>query len=240
MTLKKHLNEVKKGIKGVVEEGKKRIYKTISFIEQKTESDKGLTGEIKDITEKITEKGKEMHGIIQKEGGYCAALKRAGNASIGSIKYLLDDIEKKYESFKNQFFTGNEFDYEKTKVVLADRQKAINRFGRKTVDKLSKLVLEKVETYKKDYRSFAPDKQEREIKYAGIGIQYQGILLREDFDRCLQFYKKARNNLPGRLKTRNRILEDIKIGAIGDKKDLIEFYKQRSNTDMTNIVKKYF
>lgn len=238
MVLKEHLNEIKKGIKGVIEEGKKRIYKTISFVEQKVESDEGLTGEIKDITEKVTERGKEMYDIIKKEGGYCAALKRARNATCDSTKGLLKNIEKRYESFKNQFFTDNEFDCEKTKVVLRDREEAICRFGKKTLDTLYKIVLEGERAIRKDYRALVPNKQERETKYAGIGIQYQGILLREDFERCLNFYKKARNKLPGGLKSRNRILEDIKVGAVGDKKDLIEFYKQNSYIDMAKFVRK--
>lgn len=238
MVLKKHLNEIKKGIIGVLEEGKKRLYKAISFIEQKVESDEGFTGKIKDITGEITEKGKEMHDVIKKEGGYCAALKRARSATCDSTKGLLENAEKRFQAFESQFSTNGKFDYEKTKIVLRDRKAAICRFGKKTVDTLYKIVLEGEGAIREDYRTFVPNKQERETKYAEIGAQYQGILLREDFERCLNFHKKVRSKLPGGLKTRNRILEDIKVGAIGDKKDLIEFYKQNSYIDMAKFIRK--
>ena len=60
MILKKHLKEIKKGFRGIVGEGKDRVYRTISFIEQRVESG-DFIGEIKGIAKEISEKGKEMH-----------------------------------------------------------------------------------------------------------------------------------------------------------------------------------
>lgn len=238
MSLKKHLSGIKGEAREIAEEGKKVVYGTVSIIEQKIEN-KEVIETILDYAGEVIKEGKEMHETIKKGGGYKAAAKRASKPIIDGTKDFLKDMEKRYEDFENQFFTDDKFDPKKAEDFLKDKARVACRFGKRAVDTLCKIVSEGFEAIKKDYRSLVPSKEERETKYVGIGTAYKGVLLREDFDKCLDFHNKTRSKLPSGLKTRKKILNDIKVNAIGGKKDLVEFYKEKSDKERAKVVKEY-
>jgi len=92
---------------------------------------------------------------------------------------------------------------------------------------------------REDYRKFVPTREERETVYAGIGIEYRGILLRQNFESCLGFYEQAKKSLPGALRTRAQILADIRASASRDKKELISYYQAKGDADSVRVVKNY-
>lgn len=238
MVLKKSLKQVKKYVEEAIRVGKKETYQTISKLEREIQT-RGLLGAVIDATGSIINNGMEMHATIQKEGGYGAAFDRVAENLDEGLDNFAEGIDQSYEDFKAQFFTNNKFDYEKTKAVLNREADIAYRFGKKTVETLQTIVSEGLEYVEKDYRSFVPDRDERETTYAGIGA-LNPVFLREDFDKCLNFYDKAKKNLPGGLKLRSEILRNIKNRAMGSKEDLVTHYTEIKDAKILETIKKYF
>jgi len=224
-------NEIKDNLK-------KKVYNIAGKLENKAKKGEGIPGGIADIAKGIgkivnttVNEAKSIHEGIKKQGGY----KKMAQDTLETVSEKMDEA---YQSLEDTFFTNGSFDKEKAKNALNNTAEATRKYGSKAVQDLSKMIKDNIESIKKDYRSFVPTKEEREGKYRGIGSAYKGnILFRDDFESCLIFYDKARENIPETLKSKKPILKDIKASASKNVADLVEFYSPLEGDGFVRIKK---
>lgn len=240
MAVKKHLDEIRKGVKGLANEGKKTAYGVASKIERTVTGEGGLVDDAKDLAGKVVSGVKEFHESIQEKGGYGAAAKEAAGQVIEAVRGAYGSAEEMYSDFQKTFFPDGRFDSDKAKEVLKDKAEVTKRFGERAARDLSylvkegsKLVTEGAKAIGKDYRDYIPSREER----AGIGDKYHGIITREHLDECISYEAQVRKKLPGGLKARPQILEDLRAYAAVNKSDLTKLYNEGDSA--YEAVKKY-
>ena len=182
----------------------------------------------------VISKTKELHEKVKERGGYGELVKQGVEKASQEVDRFYDAV---YGPINDTFFTDNEFDKEKTDEFLRDKEEAIRRFGRKTIDTITNMASSGVDAIKKDYRDNVPTREELETAYSGIGSDYNGVLLKPDLDRCIKYHGKAKSKIPSRAKFRGEILDDIKASASATKKDITSFYKISSEDNASNKLK---
>ncbi len=202
----------------LVKKIKKNAYGTVASVERALGDPETISGRMKEGLEDIVDAGSELHNEVQSKGGYVAVAKKVG-------KDLVEKVSQTYKSIENKLFTEGKFDNKKVNKILADKGKAIADYGVKAYNTLSESVGKGVDSVKKDYRNFIPSDEELSTKYKGIGTNYEGVLFRENYEKCLEFYSQVNEELKG-VKYRKTILEDIKASASGSIEELKEFYSQ--------------
>ena len=232
--VKKNLEEIKKGAKGILEAGKEAAYKLGSKIEQTVSGEGGLIDDAKDFGKKIVDEVKESvdgvkksHESIKEKGGYAKAMRDYG-------KKLSRETHELYEDFRTTFYDEDgKFSSDKAKAVLKNKTEATKKFGQKAINDLSDMIREGAEAVQKDYRQHIPNKEER----AGVGDKYHGVVTRKHLEECLGFEKKIKKKLPGGLKVRSKVIEDVRAYAITNKRDLKDLYN--NDDSIKSAVKKY-
>jgi len=202
----------------------KGIYKTLaeaSKIKRNLEKDEGIAGRtlrnIKSSVRQAIDDGKKTHRTIINDGGYIAVARKIG-------RDISEVVKKEYNSLEEQICTDGELDEKKLKSFLKNKKNSIELCGRKAYDKLSTLVDKGVDSARRSYREFVPSQEELAGKYAGIGARTSGILLRDEYEACLNFSKKAEKAIPSRTRYKNQILQDIQDSASGNFEELRRFY----------------
>jgi len=208
---------------------RKSVYEVVAGVDQKLNEKGGLVGKVADAVTGFVgdavKTGQKMNEDIQKSGGYAAAAKRTGKTIAGSVnKHVFERTRRLYRSIENDLFTDGKLDSEKVKAIVTNKTNAVKKYGEKAYNGLSKLASQGTEALKKDYHDFIPTEEDLKGKYSGIGIKYRGVLLTEDYEKCLDFRKKVQRKLPKKTKFRAQILEDIKTSASDSKEDLVKFY----------------
>jgi hypothetical protein len=259
MSLTEKVDELKGKAKAGIQKGKKafqkgktEVYKAAATVGQKIEKREGVIGEIANVVEDVVEAGKQAHSDIQAQGGY---KKVFGDAAKGGLDALQNGVDKGlgvlkekgsslydkgselyakgndlYERLKREVESGEgAMDLEKVKAFLKDGARVTAHFGVKAVKGLTEIVNKGVKDLKEDYRTVIPTAEERSTRYAGIGTDYQGVLLRKNFEECLAFYAYAqkRTNMPNRVKHRTEILSFIKASASSNAKELSNYCEKK-------------
>lgn len=221
-----NLRKVRDGLAGLLEEGKEAAI---------------------DVSQKALQRGRDIHAQVQERGGYGnvvrESLEKAGEAITSVTRSYLDSADRLYGEFIEEFSTPEgEFDYDKAKAVMTDQAKAVQRFGKKSVDKVAELASTGASKAVTAWNYLVPTREERETTYSGIGSEYSGILLRPDYESCLDFYDEARRTMPGGLRSRGEILEVIKAKCCTSPDQLLNEYEQRAGQDTASleVVRKYF
>jgi hypothetical protein len=230
MIIKKHLKEIGEGAKGLLNEGKKAAYGIASKVEKTVTGEGGFIDDAKDLVGKVASEAKGVRTFVREKGGYGAAVKEGAGQIIDAVKGLYGNAE---EDFKNTFYTNGKFDSQKAKDALKDKAGATGRFGKRAVRDISRLIADGARAVGEDYRDYIPSKEER----AGIGDKYKGIVTREHLNECMAYESFARKKLPGGLKARPQILEDLKYHAATNADDLIKLYEKDSAA--YGVVEKY-
>lgn len=234
------LDKSAKTAKGVVSKGKKGVYRLASKIEQDIETREGIAGGLASKLDGTVDKGRRVHNDIQRKGGYGALVKQTGSRIAEEFQEFYD---RAYKSVQGSFFTKGKFDRTKAKLALRDKWVVTRKYGEKAVDVLSETAHSAADSAKEDFRTHVPTREERDTKYEGIGVSYHGVLLRENFEKCLAFHKKVRTKLPGRVSYRSEILDDIKASASQSRSELYDFYRDRSDKHSykkLEIAKRFF
>ena len=242
---------IQKG-KATFQKGKTEVYKAAATIGEKIEKKEGVIGEIAHVVEDVVEAGKQAHSDIQAQGGYkkvfgdaakdgVAAIQNGVDKGLGVLKKkgsslyekggeLYDKGSDLYEKLKREVESGEgAMDLEKVKTFLKDGARATAHFGAKAVRGLTEIVNKGVKELKDDYRTVIPSAEERSTKYVGIGTDYQGVLLRKNFEDCLKFYEQAkkRTSIPNRVKHREELLSFIKTSASANAKELADYCEKK-------------
>ncbi|KYK25538.1 hypothetical protein AYK26_05895 [Euryarchaeota archaeon SM23-78] len=248
MALKDKVEEVKEKGSEALKKGetafnkvKKKVYKGMATLEQQVEERKGIGKVIAgagDVVDDIVERAKEADKDIKKKGGYGAMAKRGADAVKKTAEDVYGKLAGTYNKFKATVTTKGKYDPNKAKELLKDQAKATAEFGEKAVKSLAQMVKEGFGKLGEDYRKMVPSREERATTYADIGAEYKGVLLRENFEKCLAYHEKVRKALPGRLAGRQAFLNDIKASASSNPKELMEFYKQSKTTESEGMLKK--
>ena len=214
---------------------KERFYGTVADVTRQVKSRTGPVGKtvsgIENAVDNISD-GMTQARTEVKEGAHalCVDVRKAGRAIAEKYRELYGSIDK-------TFFTEGEFDYDKAKAALNDQRKAIGQYGVKAYQSLCDLVERGKDAVVTDFRSYIPTEEEIRTKYAGIGTEYKGVLLREHYDSCLSFISDTENKLPKGTRYRAQILTDIRASASANPAELREFYtKQLSSKDESKSV----
>lgn len=240
---KKKIGETAQKGKEKLQQGKEAVYRTVAQVQDKIEKREGVIGQIADVVDDVVETGKQADADIKAQGGY---KKVFGDAAKTGVEAIQSGVEKGIEALKGKsnelYKKGSDLyqklskevesgegamDMEKVKAFLKDGARATAHFGAKAVKGLTEIVNQGVKDLKKDYRTVIPTAEERSTKYAGIGTDYQGVLLRQNFEDCLKFYEETRKKLPGGLKGRTDILNYIKASASSNPKELSDFCEKK-------------
>jgi len=237
--IKKHLQDMRESGKEILNAGCKAAYRAGSRIERSFTEKGKLSDDAKDLANRIAEGAKDLgrktaqdlkeaHESIQAKGGYVEVVKDTGER-------LYEKSEELYDKFKDTFYDEKgHFDKEKAKDVLSDKTQATKRFGKRAVDDLTELAKSGAKAVEQDYRRHIPSKEER----AGIGDEYKGVITRQHLEDCQGYETKIRSQLPGGLKVRRKIIEDIRAYAITSNKELNGLYE--TDDPEKSAVEKYF
>lgn len=258
MALKKHADNVKKGVKGMAKDtfdlGRKKVYQAGSKIEEKIGEKGGLGGLLKSAAygaaKSVVKGANDLRNKVKEEGGLGEVARKAAEGASNAIDRGMDRmndaldglgerIETRYKNFEETITTDGKYDPEKARAVLSDRAGAVKKFGCEAVESLSELIKSGASGVKEDYRRYVPSAEERKTRYAGIGDRYDGVLFRDGFEKCVSFYARAETKLPGKVKNRIEILNDIRSYAINGKGKLVGFYKEKKDGEKIAAVKKY-
>ncbi len=153
MAVKKHLDNLGKGIKGLADVGKKTAYDVASKIERTIQNPGELIEDAKDLAgtaaskgkglaKKVIDEAKEFHESVQGKGGYGVAAKEAAGQVIEAVRGAYGSAEEMYNDFQKTFFPDGRFDSDKAKEVLNDKAEVTKRFGERAARDLSYLVKE--------------------------------------------------------------------------------------------------
>jgi hypothetical protein len=134
-----------------------------------------------------------------------------------------DGIDRLYNCIESSAFTDGKYDPEKAKVLLTNTAETTRVYGvkaAKTLLELARTGADKLQTKASDY---IPSKEDMK-RYEGIGSAYRGVLLKPNYEACLNYFDKARRRMPAGVKERNAILADIKANAVVDAQELLDIY----------------
>ncbi|MBN2052074.1 hypothetical protein JW756_01085 [Candidatus Woesearchaeota archaeon] len=212
MSINEKLDELKGKAKGYIEKGKEAVYKKATEIGQKIETREGRIGKAADIVERTVEEGKRIYYGQRVQAGLSAI--KEGLSSLGEKGCTL------YDKLKTEISKEGVVDMQKLEGFLKKGAAATEEFGQKAVQTLTEMVEKGWSAVQADYDKIIPSKEELESKYAGIGTDYKGVLLRRNCEDCLIFYAEAKKKLPGSLKTREQILSNIKASASANMHEL--------------------
>lgn len=152
-----------------------------------------------------------LHEEIIAKGGYCALAQKKKQDLEKAISEGVSSARQKVEE---DFYNNGKFDCTKAKEYLSDKGKATVAYGEEVYKDLSALldkgvdIAEKGDDYlREQIYKFIPTPEELETKYQGIG----GLLiLRSQYDACLEYHKTINNSIPDDEFLKPEILEDIK------------------------------
>lgn len=238
MSLKDELERVQERVGEILEDGKEILDK----VKEQVDKREGVVGGIASVVEGVVDAGIEFHEGVQDKGGYGVLAKETYSDLKKIALQVGDSVSDTYKKFDDAVYPDGKFDYEKLKELLNDGAEATKQFGSKAVKSLGDLIEEGANTLSDEYRKFVPSKEERGTTYAGIGADYRGVLLRQNFEDCLAFYERADKAIPGRVKLKSNILDDIKASASSNPDELITYYARSNTVDWAKIEKigKYF
>lgn len=162
---------------------------------------------------------KAKHENIIAKGGYRQALTRLGEDIGQRTQRFYDGVEK-------SFFTDGEFDPTKAKQTLKDQGAAVERYGRRAYNELSRLATNGAESARVKFREYIPTQEEMNGRYAGIGTDRK-LMFKPELEACLKYHDEAAVKMAPRASYRGQILTDIKSSGSTCLGELMEFYSAR-------------
>jgi len=206
-----NFKKLREGLTGLVQDGKHALYTAAAKVEQNAPT----------LIAQANQAGQYLQQKVQRA-------QEIGRA-------VVDRVQGKYDQFEDEFFTNGEFNRERAAKALENMVDATERFGTKAVEQLREMAISGAEAVKQDYRNVIPTAEERSGKYAAIGSEYKGILFRQDYDNCLEFYQRIGPKL--QVEDCSRILGDVRAYAIGSKAELMDFYRKSGETELVRKVR---
>ena len=243
-----NLKKITEGVLGLLQKGEEGVYRAGSRLEDKMVEHadflEGIAQGIKNVARGASEKARGVHERVQKKGGYVAMGEEIGKEVAREVRKTYGALEKAveelYQRAEDRLTRDGKLDSCKVNDLLKDSASAAKEYGQKAVDTLSRLVKKDRVALRLDYRNFVPTPEERATRYAGIGTAYEGVLFRVNMEECLTFHDDfVRRKLPGGLKIRPDILQDVKAHAISRVEDLKELYRQQDNKEKLVAVVRY-
>lgn len=203
----------------IIEAGKEDVYKGVSAVSQQMDEvkDSDLGQKVGEVASNVVDAVKNFNNDIQSKGGYGAVLK-------GVYKNVSVDLEQAANSIDSALFTDGEFDTKKAKSLLKNSKESVKLYGQKAVEGISELVGDAKDGVVNDYRSVIPTAEELSGKYAGIGTNYNGILIRKNYDKVLRFAKKINRVVPPQVRVKKDVLAEVKANAIQNKTELKTYF----------------
>lgn len=257
MPIKENLDQIRKGVEGIVEEGKKGLYRTAAEVERQLDEREGVVGKAADMADTIAERVEQAAGAVadkigdvdaavQERGGYVALLNKARErihtAAMKVVEMSRDaydaanyTLEKRFDNLEDMFFTDGEYDPRKAREILEQKTDAVKVFGERAIGVLTVLVERGLD----DYKSMVPTREEMRTTYAGLGTKCDKIVFRPELDECIAFHQEARSVLPNALKLRREILDDIHSYAVTGSAQLTALYTRNSETEKREVCEKY-
>lgn len=231
------MDKIKNGLKGLAEEaaqkGQEAVYTAAAGIEQNA-SFRGLGKLVKGVVAK----GREIRANIEEKGGLVQIAQEGLDAGLAKAEEAIERVNARYSDFESEFFSDGKVNQDKINAALDNAAELSKKYGGKAVEKLRELAIRGAEAATTTYRDFAPDANERKTTYAGIGSGLPFyILTRADGDKCLTFHEEMRKGIEGRPSYKGKVLADIKAYVICDRKELIQFYREKNDEEMLKIVK---
>lgn len=241
-SMKGHVDTIKKEVEGTLDEAtrglRRELYRKVGQLEEDAALGKGVPGAVKETLERA----KGYHTRVKQEGGYKAKVRGAIDRAAKTMDETADSIGLRVENafdameqtgdainarIDNLFYTDGEFDNDKLDAYLRTQGEALKHAGGRALETVGGLV----DRLKQDYRNHIPSADEKTTTYEGIGKKHPDprSLFREDYDACLGFYNTARKTLPGGLRLRGVILQDIWESASGNPAQLANYYSQQKN-----------
>ena len=147
-------------------------------------------------------------------------------------------LNEYHNSFVDTFSTQGNYDPNKVSHLLAHQACVAETFGVKAVAWLKEQAANTANAVQTDYRRIIPTQQELKTKYAGVGTQYEGILLRPHMDSCLAFHREAHGKLP-QTDLGFDVMEDIKPHACESADDLVRLYQAQDAQAKLGCVQRY-
>ena len=208
--------KVSKKLGTLKEEAYKGVNAATEKLDELKNSDVGK--KVGEVSTNVVDSVKKYNADVQSKGGYAAALKRVYDNVSADVEHAATKIDE-------ALFTDGEFDPAKANVLLHKGTDSVKLYGQKAVDGIGELLSEAKDGIVKDYRSVIPTADELAGRYAGIGTQYEGMLIRKNYEKVLSFVTKIEANVPGQVKVKKDVLSDVKAHAIQNKTELKKYYK---------------
>lgn len=227
-----NIDKIAEGVSGLAKEAGDKVrrtaYAVAGRLEQQAADPKTVVGGAADIVKKAVARGRDLHHFVHEKGGYSAVVEKAADRIADRVGLTIDAIVDRYGRFEDKFFTGGQYDPVKGRRILEDTAAATKMYGAKAVTTLKGLASSGARALREDFRAMVPSPGE--LQASGIGAKYEGILFREHLQQCLSFYERARKRMPGGLRVRAEVLDDIKAYAIGTRRELLEHYRAQGPT----------
>jgi hypothetical protein len=202
-----------------IAKGKEKLYKAAATVSDHIEKKEGRIGKAAAALDEI--------GAATRRFMSSHEAKKGAEAVKKGLKAAKDKSASLYDRFRQEVIKEGYLDIESVEKLLKKGAEATEEFGTKAIQSLSDIVKKTHAGIKADYRSIIPSKEEIAEKYTGIGTNYQGVMLRKNFEGCLSFYEASKKKLPSHLKTRADVLSSIKAGAVSDKTELGHYCERR-------------
>jgi hypothetical protein len=219
MSITDKVEEFKDKAREKMVRGKEKVYKTAANISDRIEKKQGRIGQVATVLDEVAEAGKRIISSPEAQRGADAVKK-----GFGMIKEKSANL---YDRFREEVIKEGTLDIEGAERLLKKGAAATERFGSKAINSLAEIVRKAHAGLRTDYQNIIPSKEEIAAKYSDIGTDYQGVLLRKNFEGCRAFYEAARKKLPGRLKTRPEVLKYIKASASSNENELSEYCEKK-------------
>jgi len=221
MSITDKLCDLKDKTKAHVLKGKEALYKEVADISQKIENREGGIGKTADLVEGVITQGKKVYHSPQVQ--LRVKVIKDGLSALGEKGYDL------YERLRDDISHEGVVDIQKVEELIKKGASATEKFGEKAVQSLNEMIEKGWAAVKTDYRSIIPSKEELKSKYAGIGTDYKGVLLRKNIEECLAFYQhaKKRKTMANHVKYREEILNYIKASASSNTTELSDYLERK-------------
>ncbi len=137
------------------------------------------------------------------------------------------EVKTRLKSAKASITAHGRIDEDKLVAKVEEVAGRAANYGRRAIRYGVEQVREGITAANESVRNQFPTREELEGRYAGIGSQRSGILLRTQYESCITFRDSAREAIPEDNPIKSVLLEDITASASANGAQLIKYLNRQ-------------